>query len=55
MDSEELRLLRENNMMLKQILTYLAQQGQNQNIREFALNVLADQVSRRISQGDGSY
>ena len=42
MNNEELRLLRENNVMLKQILAILQQQNQNATQREFAINVLAN-------------
>lgn len=47
MDSEELRLLRENNAMLKEILSYVRvvsnpKYVQNEQSREFLFNVIAD-------------
>lgn len=42
MTNEELRLLRENNIMLKQILIILQQQARECTQREFAVNVLAN-------------
>lgn len=47
MDEEALRLLRENNAMLKQILSYIltkqsSQYRANEDIRAFSINVCAD-------------
>ena len=42
MNNEEIKLLRENNAMLKQILAILQQQTYNATQREFAVNVLAN-------------
>lgn len=47
MDEEALRLLRENNTMLKQILGYIAMKQSseyrmNEDIRAFSINVCAD-------------
>lgn len=41
MENEELRLLRENNYMLKQILSYL-QNNSNNYGKDFVVNVLAN-------------
>ena len=41
MNNEELRLLRENNIMLKQILSLLQNNINNYN-KDFAINVLAN-------------
>ena len=41
MNNEELKLLRENNMMLKQILALLTS-NQNNYDKDFAINVLAN-------------
>lgn len=41
MNNEELRLLRENNIMLKQILALL-QNNINNYSKDFAINVLAN-------------
>lgn len=41
MDNEELRLLRENNIMLKQILALLQTNTNNYN-KDFIINVLAN-------------
>ena len=43
MDSEELRLLKENNILLKQI--YQALVTQDNAVREFAINLIANLVS----------
>lgn len=47
MDEEALRLLRENNAMLKQILAYIGMKQSNEyrineDIRAFSINVCAD-------------
>lgn len=47
MDEEALRLLRENNAMLKQILAYIgmkqsSEYRMNEDIRAFSINVCAD-------------
>lgn len=47
MDEEALRLLRENNAMLKQILAYISMKQSseyrmNEDIRAFSINVCAD-------------
>ena len=45
MDKEELRLLRENNEMLKRILFLLESKSHGQYAREFIINVLANKVA----------
>lgn len=45
MESEELKLLRENNLLLKQILLYLSN-NQPSDLKEFILNVLANGICR---------
>ena len=47
MESEELRLLRENNQMLKEIIWYLKYNGNNR-LADFVVNVLADKVAENI-------
>lgn len=47
MDEEALRLIRENNAMLKQILAYIgmkqsSEYRMNEDIRAFSINVCAD-------------
>lgn len=39
---EMLRLLRENNAMLKEILFFLKQYEESDDIRQFSINVAAD-------------
>ena len=50
MNTEEIRLLRENNAMLKQIISYLQAQGSNYG-KDFLINVFAnltaDEMQRR--------
>lgn len=48
MESEELRLLRENNMMLKQICAFLAQKGGDNPARDFLINLTANIMSENI-------
>lgn len=50
MESEELRLLRENNYMLKQILSYLQSQGNNYG-KDFVVNVLANLTADGMQYG----
>lgn len=50
MESEELRLLRENNYMLKQILQYLLNNGNNYG-KEFIINVLANLTADGMQNG----
>lgn len=42
MNNEELRLLRENNLLLKQILSILQSNQQNNYSKDFIVNVLAN-------------
>lgn len=51
MTSEETRLLKENNMMLKAICTYLANEAagaDRENRNDFFMNVLANIISNRV-------
>lgn len=50
METEELRLLRENNYMLKQILNYLQSQGNNYG-KDFIINVLANLTADGMQYG----
>lgn len=50
MESEELKLLRENNYMLKQILQYLAINGNNY-AKDFVVNVLANLTADGMQYG----
>lgn len=50
METEELRLLRENNYMLKQILSYL-QNNCNNYSKDFAINVLANLTADGMQYG----
>ena len=46
MTSEEHKLLIENNIMLKQILAYIASRdGPNIDFKEFAMNIVANLIS----------
>lgn len=47
MESEEIRLLRENNIMLRQILALL-QNNQNSYTRDFLINVFANMTADNI-------
>lgn len=52
MDQEELRLLRENNAMLKEILSYVRivsspRYVNNEQSREFLFNLIADLMVER--------
>ena len=42
---ELLRLTRENNMMLKQLLTYIASKENNSSIRDFVINYIANKAA----------
>lgn len=42
MNNEELRLIRENNLLLKQILSILQSNQQNNYSKDFIVNVLAN-------------
>lgn len=44
MDNEELRLLRENNYMLKQIIYYINTHGHQDDFKEFMVNVMANYI-----------
>lgn len=50
METEELRLLRENNYMLKQILSYL-QNNSNNYGKDFVVNVLANLTADGMQYG----
>lgn len=55
MNDEYLRLLRENNAMLKQILGYIAikqssEYRMNEDIRAFSINVCADVFVESLEQ-----
>ncbi len=49
MESEELRLLRENNIMLKQICQYLANGGIDNSTKDFIINFTANMLSDSIN------
>ena len=49
MESEELRLLRENNYLLRQIITYLQATSQNAHAKEFLINLMANLASEGIT------
>lgn len=56
MDEEALRLLRENNAMLKQIIGYIQVQQSseyraNEDIRAFSINVCADVFAENMEPG----
>ena len=42
---ELLKLTRENNQMLKQLLMYISQKENNSNIREFIINYIANKAA----------
>ena len=44
MDNEELRLLKENNYMLKQIIQYINAHGHQDDFKEFMINVMANSI-----------
>lgn len=46
METEELRLLRENNQMLKEIIWYL--KNSDNKTLDFLINVIANQVANRM-------
>lgn len=46
METEELRLLRENNQMLKEIIWYL--KNSDNKAVDFLINVIANQVANRM-------
>ena len=49
MTLEEHKLLIENNIMLKQILAYIASKdSSNTNFKEFAMNIVANIISNNI-------
>ena len=48
MNEEILKLLRENNIMLKQICSYLAQNGGENPTKEFMINLVANLMSEDI-------
>lgn len=50
METEELRLLRENNYILKQILSYL-QNNSNNYSKDFVVNVLANLTADGMQYG----
>lgn len=45
MTKEELQLLKENNIMLKEIIWYLAMKNQDETLKDFIINVLANKVA----------
>lgn len=50
MTPEELKLLVENNIMLKQILAYIASRdGPNIDFKEFAMNIIANLISNNTN------
>ena len=50
MTPEEHKLLVENNIMLKQILAYIASRdGPNIDFKEFAMNIVANFISNNIN------
>ena len=51
MTPEEHKLLIENNIMLKQILAYIASRdGPNIDFKEFAMNVVANLISNNTNE-----
>lgn len=48
MESEELRLLKENNMMLKQICSFLARGAGDNPARDFIINLTANLMSENM-------
>ena len=51
MTLEEHKLLIENNIMLKQILAYIASRDSpNTNFKEFAMNIVANIISNNIDR-----
>lgn len=51
MTLEEHKLLVENNIMLKQILAYIASRdGPNIDFKEFAINVIANLISNNTNE-----
>lgn len=48
-DDELLRLTRENNIMLRQIIAYINQQIKEGDSKDFVMNVFANLLSTRIS------
>lgn len=52
-DREALRLLRENNATLKQIIAYLASNNRNNVGSNFLVDVLANLTADGISRGGG--
>ena len=48
---EIIRLLRENNIMLKFICNYIIKQEQTQDIKEFLSNVAADMYVETLTKG----
>ena len=49
MESEELRLLRENNIMLKQICQYLSSGRLDNSAKDFIINFTANMLSDSIN------
>lgn len=43
--NELLKLTRENNIMLKQLLTYIAQKENNSSIKDFVINYIANKAA----------
>ena len=51
MTLEEYKLLVENNIMLKQLLAYIASRdGPNIDFKEFAINVIANLISNNTNE-----
>lgn len=46
-EQELLRLTRENNYILKQIYNYINSDNPSQDMKEFAINVIANLISNR--------
>ena len=53
MNTEELRLLRENNQMLKQILYYLQNSNNNNYGKDFLINVMANIAADDLQGNNG--
>lgn len=45
MESEELKLLKENNAMLKLIIKYLIDRDKNEDFKSFMIDVMANLVA----------
>lgn len=46
MTEEEHKLLVENNIMLKQIISYISSNTNNNDFKEFVMNVIANSITQ---------